>query len=141
MREQANLCLLVERIRHVRIGILGSGNEARAGHSSPAHLSLFSTNHHDHDSKGKPSASELGFLLRTSTELGGRLVGQASKKSVPLLGTAHLPFFSFDWGGESEVAGVLLYMVFLELFGGVQESQESNGTVPFGGLVIGDDCL
>ena len=39
------------------------------------------------------------------------------------------------------MAGVLLkvifIMFFLELFGVVDES---NGTVPFGGLVIRDDC-
>ena len=34
---------------------------------------------------------------------------------------------------------MLYIMVFLELLGGVQESEESNGTVPFGGLVIRDD--
>ena len=40
MREEANRCILVERNRHVCIEILGSGNEARAGHISLAHLSL-----------------------------------------------------------------------------------------------------
>ena len=59
MREQANQYLLVERIRHVRIGILGSGNEARAGHSSPAHPSLF----------GPDITSRLARTSRSSSEL------------------------------------------------------------------------
>ena len=59
MREQENRCLLVERFGLVCIGILGSGNEARAGHSSPAHPSLF----------GPDITSRLARTSRSSSEL------------------------------------------------------------------------
>ena len=45
-----------------------------------------------------------------------------------------------ELGSRGSVISVYFIMVFLELFGGVQESEESHGTVPFGGLVIRDDC-
>ena len=38
---------------------------------------------------------------------------------------------------RGSVKRLLFSMVFLELFGAVEKS---NGTVPFGGLVIRDDC-
>ena len=74
--------------------------------------------------------------------MGSRLDGQRRQKSVS---PARPSFFSFDRGGSGgrgkldsrHSVKTKLIMVFLEQFGAVEES---NGTVPFGGLVIRDDC-
>ena len=92
MREHVNPCLLVERIRYVCIGVVVSGNEARAGHISLAHLSLLGPEITSRLAKTKSSESESMFLLRTSADLGSRLDGQPSQTSVPLPSTHPPPF-------------------------------------------------
>ena len=64
---------------------------------------------------------------------------------MPLPFTRPPPIISFHGGGvggELGSGGSVIYILWfsLELFGGVEESDESNGAVPFGGLVNRDEC-